>query len=144
MADAANVQVPMPRITELNRPYFDGLRAGRLMLQRCGRCDAVWFPPSPRCSQCLHDEPSWFEASGRGVVWSHIVMHRPYFASFKDKIPYPILMVRLDEGPMIISSLAEPSEEVACEDRVELVIREVGPDVHLPYFRRTPAEQPAR
>ena len=27
---------PQPRITEVNRPFWDGCRAGKLMLQRCG------------------------------------------------------------------------------------------------------------
>ena len=126
---------PLPNITALEEPYFAGLREGRLMLQRCGKCGHVWFPPSPLCPECLDTEPVWEEMSGRGTVWSHIVMHQPYFAAFRHELPYNVVFVQLEEGPYMISRIVDmPNDAIECGMKVQSVFREVTDGVVLPYF----------
>lgn len=127
----------LPEITPANRPFWDGLDAGELRLQRCERCGARRFPESPVCPRCLHDVARWEAASGRGRVWSWIVMHQRYFEALADELPYVVLFVELDEGPRLMARLDGPDESLALDVPVEAVFRRVG-DRTVPSFRVAP------
>ena len=60
---------PLPRIDGPNRPFWDGARAQRLVLQRCLDCGWVRFPPSLLCPRCLSEKLEWSLLSGRGTVF---------------------------------------------------------------------------
>ena len=40
-------------------------------LQKCDRCGAVQFPPSPACPGCLSLEMTWTSMKGTGTIVSH-------------------------------------------------------------------------
>ena len=42
-------QKPLPAITSLNQPYWDGLRQRELQLPKCDTCATVCYPPAPLC-----------------------------------------------------------------------------------------------
>lgn len=129
---------PLPRIDRVSRPYWEAARRHELSLQRCSACGAVRFPPKERCPVCLHPDAVWERMSGRGRVWSWIVMHQPYFAGFRDDLPYVVLWVQLDEGPMMMANLAGDDADRArlrCDAEVEVAFVDVTPEVTLPRFR---------
>ncbi len=101
----------LPEITDANRPYWEGLEAGELRLQRCVKCGTFRFPDSPVCPSCLSDESRWEVVSGRGRIWSWITMHQRYFAAFEDELPYTVIFVELEEGPRMMSALAGGSPD---------------------------------
>jgi uncharacterized OB-fold protein len=75
--------------------------------------------------------------SGNGKVFSFVVMHRVYRPAFKDKVPYVVAVIDLDEGPRIISNIVEmPIEEVECEMPVRVVYEEVRDGYLIPKFTR--------
>ena len=43
---------PLPRITPLTRPFWEGCRAGELRLQRCTSCGDYRFFPAEGCPRC--------------------------------------------------------------------------------------------
>jgi hypothetical protein len=47
-----------------------------LMIQRCGNCGEVRFPPLPVCSRCWSADQSWVETDPAGAVYSYVVYHR--------------------------------------------------------------------
>ena len=55
-----------PTPIDVTRPFWDGLAAGEVRLQRCRACDSWVFYPRPRCSPCLSDALDWHTVSGRG------------------------------------------------------------------------------
>ncbi len=59
------MEMPKPEPTDLSRPYWDALREGYLVFQRC-RCGNAWLPARTHCPACLKPEPRWERASGRG------------------------------------------------------------------------------
>lgn len=126
---------PLPTRTALNAPFFEGLVAGRLMLQRCAGTGRFWFPPSSYSPYTLKPDWTWEAVSGRGKIWSGIIMHQQYFASFKDDLPYNVIMVELEEGPVLTSTLIDGNDRIACDAPVEVVFDRVHPDVVLPKFR---------
>lgn len=125
-----------PEVTALNRPQFDYAAEDVLALQRCRFGHGFWFPPSPCCPTCLSTEIEWAPVSGHGVVWSWVVMHQPYFSSFADELPYVCAIVRLAEGPTMVSTIvgAGPDDlTVGLPVRVEFE-RMGADDLPMPVF----------
>lgn len=110
-----------PQVTPLTSPYWDGLKAGQLMLQRCDRCASTWHPPMPGCPDCRSADVSWFAASGLGTVSSFTWVHHATHQAFRDRIPYAVVLVDLDEGPRIVTAMADPTAVV----RIGALVRAV-------------------
>ncbi len=89
---------PVPDITSDNKPYFDGLNEGRLMLQRCADCGQVRHYPRPVCDACWSMKVDWVQASGLAIVHSWTVSHHPFHQGFKAELPYTLITVDLEEG----------------------------------------------
>lgn len=87
-----------PQPTSDTQPYWDGLNAGRLRLQRCADCGKVRHYPRPVCDTCYSMNVAWMDASGRGRVHSWTVTHHPFHPGFKPDLPYTLVTVDLEEG----------------------------------------------
>jgi uncharacterized OB-fold protein len=127
---------PLPTLTRLNRPFFEGARQGELRLQRCDACGQYWFPPSTNCSRCLSTAYTWTPVSGRGRVWSWIVMHQRYFKSFEADLPYNVAFIKLDEGPFMMSTIVgTPVEAIRCDLPVQATFDPATDEIAVPKFR---------
>src|SRR5437899_2621850 len=100
-------QKPLPVPDEAAQPFFTGAREERLMIQRCSVCGAVMWPARTRCTNCLAPEPSWVQASGRGTLYSFVLMHQVFHPGFAHEIPYNIAEVDLAEGLRIITNIVD-------------------------------------
>ncbi len=89
---------PVPERTHESKPYWDGLMAGRLLVQKCGRCGKLRHYPRPLCDACFSFDVEWIEASGRGTVHSWTIAHHAFNPGFKDELPYVLVTVDLAEG----------------------------------------------
>jgi uncharacterized protein len=96
---------PVPLRTRDNAPFLDGLREGRVLLQRCTACERLRYPAARHCPSCLSEQQQWVAVSGRGHVYSFIIVHQVYQAAFGDEVPYNVVVVQLDEGPRITSNV---------------------------------------
>lgn len=88
---------PLPEITSDNRPYWDGLAEGRLMLQRCAECGKIRHYPRPVCDGCWSMNVEWVQASGLATVHSWTISHHPFHQGFKAESPYVLVTVDLEE-----------------------------------------------
>jgi uncharacterized OB-fold protein len=135
--DAAALDPPLPDLTERMAPFWSAAQRGSLVLQRCTRCSAYFFPAVETCSSCLaSDALGWVDASGCGEVFSYVVMHQIYHPAFANDAPYTVVDVKLAEGPRMISRLvdcARADVRVGLPVVVEFVRR--SGDVCLPVFR---------
>jgi uncharacterized OB-fold protein len=131
-------QGPQPRITEVNRPFWDGCRAGKLMLQRCAEpsCGRFVFYPRVCCPYCGGGALEWKQVSGAGRLQSWTVVHRPGHESFMAEVPYVFAAVILAEGPLIFGRLLVPPEapSLAIDVDVHIVFPEAASGVVLPAF----------
>jgi uncharacterized OB-fold protein len=129
---------PQPRITELNRPFWDGCRAGKLMLQRCTQagCGRFVFYPRVCCPYCGCGELEWQQASGDGRLQSWTVVHRPGHAAFLADAPYVFAAVTLAEGPVIYGRMLVPADStsLAIGTAVRVVFPDAAAGVVLPAF----------
>lgn len=127
---------PAPEITDLNRPYWDGLAAGELRHLHCKTCGHNWLPAREACPNCLAPDPVWQSASGRGRIVSWVVYHKAYHDAFADRVPYDVTLVELDEGPRLLTNVvdSDAGRALSVGARVELKIEREG-DLALARFR---------
>ena len=86
-------------------PFWDALREGRLILQRCGDCGRARYPVAPVCPHCAGRSWDWQPLSGSGTVHSWIRYHRGYLPEFEPLMPYDVVCVALDGGPTMFARL---------------------------------------
>jgi uncharacterized OB-fold protein len=128
----------VPQITPSNQSQFDGAREGILRVQTCTVDGGAWYLPSSNCPVCLREDTvEWVDASGKGTLWSWIRIHQPYMPAFKDEIPYTVAYIELEEGPLLMSTLNNVSEDnVYCGMPVEVVFEPYGEEAtQMPEFR---------
>lgn len=83
--------------------------------------------------------------SGRGRLFSWVVVHPPVLAAFRDKAPYTIGLVALEEEPQIrlIGMLLDcPVERLEPHMRLQVDFEDIG-DVSLPHWKPLRNELPA-
>lgn len=129
---------PLPRIDTLNKPFWDAVREQRLVVHTCTACGDTRFPPSPVCPKCLSLEQTWRMCSGRGTLESWVDFHRAYWTGYQDALPYCVCLVRLEEGPLLVSNLVGQSENARLGAPVRVVFDKVTEDVTLPKFELVP------
>ncbi len=125
---------PLPRIDTLNKPFWQAAREEKLVIQACDDCGNVRFPPSPVCPKCLSAAQSWKPASGKGTLESWVDFHRAYWGGFNDALPYRVCLVRLEEGPLLVSNLVGASDASKLGAAVRVVFEKATDDITLPKF----------
>ncbi len=127
-----------PALGHDNAWWWEGIRRGELLVQRCKRCGELRHPPRPMCGHCQSLEWDALVSKGRGSVYSFVVMHHPQVPGYE----YPLIvgLVELDEGTRLVANLVgiDP-RDVRIGLRVALHIEAVDPDLSLPFFHPDPA-----
>jgi uncharacterized protein len=128
--------VPVPNPSPWSVPYWDGLRRGELVFQRCAECGGATFNPAPVCQHCASDRLGWERSAGVGVVYSWTVIWRPQTPAFR--VPYAAVIVDVEEGFQMLANVigCRPSE-IAVGMRVAFEPHPIGDGFVLPYFRPT-------
>jgi len=126
---------PLPMPTDVTLPYWENARAGKLVVQKCGSCGTLQFYPRPFCIACLSEDLSWIEMSGNGTIYTFTVNRRPANDYMKDKVPYVVAAVDLDEGVRMVANIvgADPGA-VRCGARVRVTFEKASEEITLPQF----------
>jgi hypothetical protein len=129
------VSKPVPAITDETRPFYDGAKRHELRVQRCTACGALRFPARALCSACLSTAADWVRVSGQGEVYSFNVMHQVYHPGFATQVPYAVVVVRLAEGPKMLSNLVGVDPHaVHIGLPVRVVFEDLTDEVTVPKF----------
>jgi hypothetical protein len=91
----------LPLGDEESDGFWEGTAAGELRMQQCGSCAALRFPPRVMCPECQSTERSWRAVSGRGTIWSFVVVHPPVLPAYAPYVPFPVITVTLAEKPSL-------------------------------------------
>ncbi len=148
--------VVLPTDSE-HRGYFEEARQHRLVVQRCGACTMLRGAIGASCPFCMSADWSWHAVSGRGAIYSYLIVTQAVHPAFQDWVPYPVVLVELDEqrdvpwrngaedetvSLRVIANLvtADPSvpeaeENVAIGKRVEVCFIDLDDTTALPQFR---------
>ena len=134
MESYETLNVPGPIITAITRPFWDATKRGELLLPFCDDCGQFFFYPRLHCPHCWSNRVGWKRGSGRGAVKSFSRIHRAGHFAWQSVTPYTLLLVRLEEGPTMLSQLAStPGVALAIGDPLRLRCVTVG-KFTLPFF----------
>ena len=132
--------------------YFHAAREHRLVVKKCLDCGLLRGEPGAACPWCASMKSEWEQVSGKGTIYSYQIITHSVLPGFRDWVPYPIVLVELDEqrgrpgagdGLRITANLvdanldAEDEENVAIGRRVEVVFMDVEDGLTLPQFTLT-------
>lgn len=127
---------PLPLPTPLTRPFWDGLKQGRVCIQRCGACEEWVFYPRSHCPHCLSDNLQWHAVSGAATLHTFTIARQPTAPHFADEVPQLIGVVDLDEGVRMTCTLVNVAEQdIRIGMRLEPVFDPVTEDVTLLRFQ---------
>lgn len=126
---------PLPRIDPDHLPWWEGLHRHELLVQECPACRRCVFPPQPACPYCRSLERGWRRSSGRGEVYSWVIMHRASHPWFADRIPYAVVLVEMEEGFRVVGSIDCPLEQLRDGLPVEVGFEDVDERISLLRFR---------
>ena len=109
--DLLGIERPLPPERSFSRPYWDATREKRLVIQYDRAADAYQFYPRPTSIYTgRRGDLEWREVSGKGAVFSYTVVRRAR-PPFRDKEPYVVTMITLDEGVNVMSNLIHCAQD---------------------------------
>lgn len=127
---------PLPEPDERSLPFFEAARRRELGIQRCANCRTFQPPGRVACDECLCGELDWTPASGRGKIFSYVVVHQEYHPAFSQSLPYNVAVVELEEGPRLTTKITGvANEELEAGADVEVDFEDVNGGITLPHFR---------
>jgi len=116
-----------------SKHFWQGLRDGQLLIQRCSNCQVTRHPPQPMCEACQSIKWDTVASKCEGTIYSYTVMHYPEIPPFD--YPNAIVLVDLDEGVRIASQLrGTKPDDIKIGARVKASIEEVQDGMTLPIF----------
>ncbi len=133
-ADPDKPVPPRPVINHDTRFFWEGLKNGKLLIQQCSDCNELRHPPSPMCPKCRSLNWDTVESSGKGFIYSFVVMHHPELPAFDN--PNPIGLIELEEGTRIVGKLTGIApENLRVGIPVQAEITKYDDDLTLAFFR---------
>jgi len=134
--DHLHPDYPLPDVDDpVMRPFWEGARAGKLMAQRDRVTGELHWPPKPlywKDGKRLE----WFEASGKGTVFTYVVGHEPFLPAFRHLLPHVMVVVELAEGARIVGYMVDTSPDAMRFGMpVEVVFEPLTDRATLPVWR---------
>ena len=132
----------LPRATPETAPYWEGCRDHKLLIQRCSACGHHQFYPRILCTACANRDVEWVAAAGRGKVVSFAVVRQAISDAYAAEVPYVIALIRLDEGPTLMSNLIEcDPENITIFGHSRRITKKGGRHKPITFFIKTEAFQ---
>jgi uncharacterized OB-fold protein len=158
MAEYMNLILEVQPTDSEHRGYYESARQGRLVVQRCTSCGLLRGIIGAACPFCMAGGWEWETVSGKGTIYSYEIVTQAIQPAFRDWVPYPVVLVELDEqrdvtwrwgiedesvSLRLITNLVQrddptkPEDEanVAIGKRVEVTFLNLADDFALPQFR---------
>lgn len=134
MTKAQRSAAPADRDTN---EWWEGTTRKELLLQCCDHCGNRQHYPRAICVSCGGDALSMIATSGQGIIETFTVLHRSPSPSFAT--PYVVAMIRLREGPIILSSISNCDvDDVRIGLDVTVAWEPLDDGRNLPVFTPTP------
>ena len=126
----------LPQITPETAEYWAGCKRHELLIQRCADCHAAQFYPRMLCTHCSGNRLDWVRASGRATLASYTIVHRAVSQAYAGEVPYVVALVRLEEGPTMMSNVVGSSAaNLKIGMPLEVVFDDWTEDVTVPKFQ---------
>lgn len=136
--------IPLPdldRLPDYERGFWEATHNNELRIQKCYACEMFRHLPTPMCPHCHSLEYLWTRVSGKGVVYSFVVVRNPVHPAIREKgqVPYNISLIELEEqeGLRVCSNVLNIAPEdiyVNMPVQVTFMPTVDEPNVVLPLF----------
>ena len=136
--------LPLPDLEHLpnyEQGFWEGSHNRELRIQRCSDCKVLRHLPSPMCPHCHSLNYDWAKMSGRGKVYSHVIVRQPVHPALREKeqTPYNVCLIDLEEqkGLRVLSNILNIApEDIYIDMPVEVTFMSTvdEPDLVLPLF----------
>jgi uncharacterized OB-fold protein len=94
-------QIPVPN--EQNKPFWDAVNEGRLIVQNCTACNRLHYPYRQRCDTCgSADHMEWTEVEGKGHIKEYFIIRDSRIRRLMEDQPINMALVTLDQDPGLI------------------------------------------
>ena len=114
------------------KPFYEGLREGKLMASKCKKCGRLFFPPQKDCPSCFTSEMDWVELKKEGVLETlTVIFVKP--PSFNHYDPYTVAIAKLDDGPRILAWLKGDPRQVRPGQRVKVEVSRRDKEGYIVY-----------
>lgn len=127
----------VPRIGSYvdTQPFWDGIAAGKLVLQYCTEAKRFQHYPKPVSSYTGRRTLEWRETGGKGVIYACTVVRIPG-PGLEGRLPLCVATVELDEGVRIIANIVNCApEQMAIGKRVVLAWDPLTSEQNYPAFQ---------
>ena len=126
-----------PRPTPETAAFWEACRNHELLIQHCAQCGYYQFYPRIFCTECNSRDPEWVKSAGTGEVITFTIVRHPVSPAYADDVPYVIALIRLDEGPVLMSNVVQcEPDEVQTGLPVEVVFEPRTNEISIPTFHR--------
>ena len=130
------IQRPLPQATDITAPYWQAAQQERLVLQHCRQCQNWQFFPRSFCCHCGSEAVVWKASTGQGKIYTFTINRRATHAFFKERLPYAVAMVELDEGPRMMANIIDSDlKRLVIGARVQVCFERASEEITLPQFR---------
>jgi hypothetical protein len=137
MPKVATWHLPVPDLETAR--YWEATREGKLLIKTCRTCKRAFFYPRSHCPRCWSTDTDWVESSGRGTVYTFTVVFQNDLPPFRERLPYVVAIIELDEGVRMTSNVEGVApEDVRCGMAVQVAFRDEqrgDETIAIPVFR---------
>jgi uncharacterized OB-fold protein len=127
--------IPKPDVYVPTQPFWDGARAGKLMLQFCKDTNRFQHYPRPVSIYTGSRNLEWREVSGKGQIYACTIVRIPG-PGVEGRLPLSVATVELDDGVRIIANIIGSNpENVTIGRRVVLVWDQLDGGMPYPAFK---------
>jgi uncharacterized OB-fold protein len=103
---------PLPDVTwPPTAGFWEGANHAELRIPVCDTCGRFRWYPKDQCPACDGGPFTWTAVSGRGTLFSWVVVTHPFLPQFADLVPFVPALVALEEDP----GVRLPTRVVDCD-----------------------------
>ena len=129
-----SLPAPAPQINTESKKFWDATLEGKLLLPRCNSCQSVIWFPREYCPECMSFEVTWFEASGKGKIYSYSITRRGQ-GDYQGIDGYVLAYVELEEGPRMLTNIVDADfADIKVGKDVKVKFENTGKGAALPRF----------
>ncbi|MFC5589742.1 Zn-ribbon domain-containing OB-fold protein [Sporosarcina soli] len=128
---------PLPKLDSvLFKPFLEGATKGKLLVQECQQTKKKIWPPRLISPYAPDAELRWVPIEGKGKVYTFNVVHRAFFPYYKEKVPYAIVIVELEDGiRMLGNTMGINPNSISIGMPMEVAFEKVDEEIVLVHWQ---------
>ncbi len=125
----------VPEINDISKPFWDAAQREEFLIQRNKNTGNYFFMAGELPSDDSSPDFEWVKASGKGEIVTFSIAKSPLFESYAAELPYMVAIIKLSEGPQMMSNIINCNpEDVHVGMKVKVTFEERKDGFKIPQF----------